>query len=229
MSPAAEAAVEPPAPPKPREFAIRHIVLIGDGLGDLARVQQKGPGALEGKLMPGRRDPWKLSVLVADQLVRSSPPINFPADATHIVISIEGNRAIHESGLLAGKPASMEEGLARLSYAADQFEDKVAALIQVAQATGLPTVICSMWPPRYPEPAHQGAAVAALGIFNSRILHRAVEARISLVDLHRVCSEQEDYADHIMLSRVGLQKAANVIWGALFEVSRRGPGTEVFS
>jgi hypothetical protein len=32
-----------------------------------------------------------------------------------------------------------------------------------------------------------------------------------------------------MLSRGGLQKAANVIWRALFEVSRRGPGTEVYS
>jgi hypothetical protein len=225
MSPAAESFSSPTGD----EHSIRHVVLIGDGLGDLARLQQKAPGALEGKLMPGRRDSWKLSVLVADQLVRSSPLVNFPADATHIVISIEGNRAIHESGLLDGKPASMQEGLARLSYAADQFEDKVEVLIHAAQATRLPTVICSMWPPRYPEPTHQRAAVAALGIFNSRILRRAVEARISLVDLRPVCSDREDYADHIMLSRAGLQKAANLIGRALFEASRRGPGTEVFS
>lgn len=223
MGPAAESL----SPPTGDEHPIRHIVLIGDGLGDLARVQE--PGALEGKLMPGRREPWKLSVLVADPLVRSSHLTSIPADATHIVISIEGNRAIHESGLLSGKPASMEEGLARLSYAADQFEDKVSALIRAAQETHLPTVICSMWPPRYPEPTRQRAAVAALGIFNSRILRRAVDARISLVDLRRVCSEQGDYADHTMLSRSGLQKAANVIWRALFEVSRRGSGTEVFS
>lgn len=229
MSPATEPAVEPPASPTGDEFAIRHVVLIGDGLGDLARLQQKTLGALEGKLMPGRRDPWTLTVLLADHVVKSSHEFNFPADATHIVISVEGNHAIRESGLLHGQAASMEEGLARLSLAADQFENKIEALIQVAQATRVPTVICNMWPPRYSEPTHQRAAVAALGIFNSRILHRAVEARISLVDLRRVCSEQQDYADHIMLSRAGLQKAANVIWHALFEVSRRGPGTEVFS
>ncbi len=220
---------EPLSPQTGDEFAIRHVVLIGDGLGDLARLQQQGPGTLEGKLMPGRRDPWTLTVLLADQIVSSSHLLNFPTDATHIVISIEGNHAIQDSGLLAGKPDSMENGLARLSYAADQFEDKVEALIRAAQETRLPTVICSMWPPRYPVPTHQRAAVAALGIFNSRILRRAVDARISLVDLGRVCSEQEDYADHTMLSRSGLQKAANVIWRALFEVSRRGPGTEVFS
>lgn len=225
MSPAAESL----SPPTGDEHPIRHVVLIGDGLGDLGRVQQQEPGTLEGKLMPGRRDPWTLTVLLADQVVKSSHEFSFPADATHIVISIEGNHAIRESGLLEGKPASMEAGLARLSYAADQFENKVEALIQVAQATRLPTVICNMWPPRYLEPTHQRAAVAALGIFNSRILHRAVEARISLVDLRRVCSEQQDYADQTMLSRSGLQKAANLIGRALFEVSRRGPGTEVFS
>lgn len=38
MSPAAEAAVEPPAPPTEGEFAIRHIVLIGDGLQKAANV-----------------------------------------------------------------------------------------------------------------------------------------------------------------------------------------------
>jgi len=211
------------------ESAIRHVVLIGDGLGDLARPRERPAGTLEGTLMPGRRDPWKLTVIAADQFTRASPLFNFPDDATHVVISIEGNRAIQESGLLEGRPASMEEGLARLSYAADQFEDKVEALIQAAQATRLPTVICSMWPPRHPEPAHQRAAVAALGIFNSRILRRAVDARISLVDLRRVCNEPGDYADDTMLSRTGLQKAANVISRALFEVSRRGPGTEVFS
>jgi hypothetical protein len=225
MSPESEAV----SPPAGGEFAIRHVVLIGDGLGDLARRQERGAGTLESTLMPGRRDPWKLSVVAADQIARSSPLFNFPGDATHVVISIEGNRAIQESGLLEGKPDSMQEGLARLSYAADQFEDKVEALIRAAQETRLPTVICSMWPPRYPEPTRQRAAVAALGIFNSRILRRAVDARISLVDLRRVCSEPSDYADHTMLSRNGLQKAANIISHALFEVSRRGPATEVFS
>jgi hypothetical protein len=220
---------DPVSPPAGGEFSIRHVVLIGDGLGDLARANERGAGTLEGTLMPGRRDQWKLSVIAADQIGRSSPLFNFPDDATHVVISIEGNQAIRESGLLEGKPASMAAGLARLSYAADQFENKVEALIQAAQATRLPTVICSMWPPRYQDPTHQRAAVAALGIFNSRILRRAVEARISLVDLRPVCNEPEDYADDTMLSRHGLQKAANVISRALFEVSRRGSGTEVFS
>jgi len=223
MSNAEEDPAAPDAGP-----AIRHVVLIGDGLGNLAQQHRRGAGALADKLMPGRREPWKLSLVSADELLGAAQLFSFPEDATHVVISIEGNRAIQESGLLEGKPASMEEGLARLSFAADQFEDKVAALIHAAQAARLPIVICSMWPPRYPQPTRQRAAVAALGIFNSRILRRALDARISLIDLRKICDEPQDYADQTMLSRSGLQKAANVIARALYEVSRRGPGTEVF-
>jgi len=219
---------DPDAPAADGDPAIRHVVLIGDGLGGLAQQHRRGAAGLEGKLMPGRREPWTLSLVSADEILGAAHLFSFPEDATHVVISIEGNRAIQESGLLEGKPASMEEGLARLSFAADQFEDKVAALIHAAQAARLPMVICSMWPPRYSQPTRQRAAVAALGIFNSRILRRALDARISMVDLRKLCDEPQDYADHTMLSRSGLQKAANVVARALYEASRRGPGTEVY-
>lgn len=205
---------------------IRHVVLLGDGLGDLARMQQSG--ALEGRLLPARSEPWKLTLLSASDIARTSLRPDIPKDATHVVISIEGNRAIEASGVLGGQPASYEEGLARLSFAADQFEDQVEALIRAGQATRLPTVICTMWPPRYPEPVRQRAAVAALTIFNWRIFCCALAAGISIVDLHNACSDQSDYADDTLLSMSGLRKAANVVSRALREVTSRGAGTEVF-
>ncbi len=205
---------------------IRHVVVLGDGLGDLARVQQQG--TLEGKLLPARREPWRLTLLPASDVARASLKPEIPDDATHVVISIEGNRAIEASGVLSGQPASFEEGLARLSFAADQFEDQVATLIRAGLATGLPSVVCTMWPPRYAEPVRQRAAVAALTLFNWRIYRRALEASISIVDLQNACCERSDYADSALLSMSGLQKAASVVSRALSEVSRRGAGTEVF-
>ncbi|MBI2959538.1 MAG: SGNH/GDSL hydrolase family protein, partial [Betaproteobacteria bacterium] len=89
-------------------------------------------------------------------------------------------------------------------------------------------VICTMCPPRYPEPVRQRAAVAALTIFNWRIFRRALEAGIAIVDLRNACSEGGDYADHALLSKSGLQKCANIVWRALWEVSRGGARTEVF-
>jgi len=207
---------------------IRHVVLIGDALGELARSLQREPGSVESKLVPGRREAWRLTLLPAGDVVKPSLPRELPADATHVVISIEGNCAIESSELLRGRPASYEDALARLSFAADQFEGVVQVLIRASQAARLPTVICTMWPPRHPEPTRQRAASAALAIFNDRILRRAVEARLPIVDLRAVCTEAEDFAGPTLLSRAGLAKAANTVWLALYEVSRRGPGAEVF-
>jgi len=214
---------DPATPP-----AIRHIVLIGDALGNLASLGGQGAGALEGRLRPGADPSWKLSILSADDLNRRSRPLEFPADATHVVICIEGNRAIANSGLLEGQPASYQEGLARLSFAADQFEDVIEGLVNIALASRLPTVLCTMWLPRFAEPVRQRAAAAALAIFNDRILRRAVKARISVVDLRGVPTEADDYADQTLMSRAGLQKAASVVWRALHGISRGESKTEIF-
>ena len=210
--------------------AIRHIVLFGDAMGDLQRVQQeRGPGGLEGRLMPNDPEPWKLTLLSADRVVRRSITTEIPPDATHIVISIEGNRAIQSSGLLASAPASYEEGLSRLSYAADEFEREVRALIAAARTVALPTVICIMFPPHYEEPVHQRAAATALAIFNDRIIHRAADAQMGMVDLRAACTEPGDYANETQLSGNGLRKAAGLIWRALQEASAHGQGARIYS
>jgi len=206
---------------------IRHIVLIGDALEGLLRAREHG--SLEDKLVPGGQTPWKLTMLPAGNAVRPAPLRDLPDDATHIVISIEGNRAIERSELLSAQRVSYEEALAKLSLAADQFEGVIEALIRAAQATGLPMVICTMWRPRYTEPQRQRAAVAALAIFNECIYRRAVAARISVVDLCSVCAELGDYSNQTLLSKTGLRKGANAVWRALYAVSRGGPRTEVFS
>lgn len=207
---------------------VRHIVLFGDAMGDLQRVQQeRGPGGLEGRLMPNDPDPWKLTLLSADRVVRRSPTTEIPSDATHIVISIEGNRAIKNSGLLEGAPESYEEALSRLSYAADEFDREIRSLIEAAKASGLPAVICIMFPPHYAEPVHQRAATTALAIFNDRIIQRAVEAQMPMVDLRGVCREVDDYANESQLSGTGLRKASALIWRALQETAAHGPGTRI--
>ena len=195
---------------------LRHIVLFGDGMNELQRVQQeRGPGGLEGRLLPNDPEPWKLTLLSADRVVRRSLVAEIPHDATHIVISIEGNRAIQNSGLLQTAPQSYEEALSRLSYAADEFDREVRTLIGAARSAGLPSVVCIMYPPHYAEPVHQRAATTALAIFNDRIIQRAAEAEMALVDLRGICSSDDDYADETQLSGSGLRKAAQLIWRAL--------------
>ncbi len=205
---------------------IPHIVLLGDALGDMPRLQEQGE--LESRLLPDLKIPWRLTVIQADDVINRSIRAEIPTSASYVVISVEGNRAIQSSGLLEGRPVSYEEALARLSFAADQFEGVIRTLIKVAQRAGLPTVVCTMYPPRYSEPVQQRAASAALAIFNDRIIALAVEARISVVDFRSVCGQADDFGDKGLLSRSGLSKVAQAIWHALHESSLSGPRTEIF-
>jgi len=211
-----------------RPPSIPNIVLLGDSLGTMPSISDRGPGMLERQLLPDIHEPWRLTIIRADDVISHSPLAEFPASASHVVISVEGNRAIQSSQLLEGHPGSYESALARLSFAADQFEGVMDALVRAARRAGLPTVVCTMYQPRYPNPVRQRAASAALAIFNDRIIKLAIEARLPIVDFRSVCSDREDYGEEGLLSRVGLAKVAAVIWRALHESAARGTGTEIF-
>ena len=183
---------------------------------------------LEKQLLPNIEEPWRLSIIRADDVINHSRLAEFPAGASHVVISVEGNRAIQSSQLLEGRPDSYESALARLSFAADQFEGVMDALIRTARRTGLPTVVCTMYQPRYANPVRQRAAAAALAIFNDRIIRLAIEAQLPIVDYRSVRTESGDYGEEGLLSRTGLVKVAAVIWRALHESEARGAGTEIF-
>lgn len=205
-----------------------HVVLMGDALGHLPQIRDRGPGYLENRLLPEWKSPWRLALLRADDVINRSPLAQVPAGATHVVISIEGNRAIAASGLLKERPESYEEGLARLSFAADEFEAVMRTLIEAAQRTRLPVAVCTMFLPNLRNPVQQRAASTALAIFNDRIIRQVVEACLPVADLRSACTDASDYSSPGLLSRSGLTKVAMLIWRALHDSSRSGSVTEVF-
>jgi hypothetical protein len=203
---------------------IRHLVLLGDALQNL----DLGLAPAEEILVPKPRNPWKLTVLEAPQVLRRGWARAIPLDATHIGICVDGAWAIEASGLLNGSAQTIRGALETLAAAADQFEDVFAKLVAAALEAGLPTVVCTLVPSRHEEPLRQRAAVAALAIFNDRILRQAVAANLSIVDLRIVCDEESDYASETLLSRAGVRKVANVGRAALYEVSREPGRTRVY-
>lgn len=203
-----------------------HVVLLGDSLLPV-RADLPG-GRLEEAVMPGARFPWKLSVISAAQVSTPGPATTIPADATHIVINIEGNNAIAASGLLNGPAIAWRAGLAQLNSAADDFERHVEILARAALSTRLPTLVCTMYPPRYPEWEQQQAACAALAVFNDRILKSAVAAGFAIADLRQLGSVAELYASPTQLSVAGLQRVAEIIRRALDVISRESARTQVF-
>ena len=203
---------------------IRHLVLLGDALQNI----DLGSGEIESALVPRPRNPWKITVLQALQTLQRGHVREIPEDATHIVISIEGAWAIEASRLLQAGRHTIREALATLSAAADEFEGILAGMITAAQETGLPTVVCTLVPARYAEPAEHRVATTALAIFNDRVVRHTFAASLPIVDLRLVCDEDADYASATLLSRAGVRKAANVIRAALYEVSRAVERTRVY-
>lgn len=194
---------------------ITHVVLLGDDLGRLPRIRELGPGELERQLLPQAGLDWRLSLVRADDVIARSRLAELPADTSHVIISLEGNRAIAASGLLQGHPVSYEEALARLSLAADEFESVIDTLVRTARGTRLPVAICTMYPPLHRNPVMQRAAATALAIFNDRIIRQAVQSGITVVDLRPVCASPEDYSADGLLSRAALSRASALIWRAL--------------
>jgi hypothetical protein len=206
----------------------RHVVLLGDALLDAYSSIDKTPGKFEDALLPGTRDQWKISVVSAAEVERAGSSQVLPGDATHAIIFIEGNYAIERSGLLDSRPSACGQTLEQLSLAADEFERTLAQLIHVAKAARLVIMVCTMFQPCYRDPVRQRTACAALAVFNDRVIKRAAEARVSLIDLRLICNEPEDYDQPTRLSQSGLQKAANVIRFAMFELDAGARRSEVF-
>jgi len=208
--------------------AMLHVILLGDALGRMPQIRDRGPGHLENRLLPDWKHEWRLTLIRADDVINRSTLAQFPEAATHVVISVEGNRAIAASGMLEGRADTYEDALARLSFAADQFEDVIRSLIQAALRTRLPVAVCTMFLPHLKNPVQQRAASTALAIFNDRIIRQAVEARVPIADLRSCCSEARDYSPQALLSRSGLTKVATLIWRTLHDSSRGGEVSEVF-
>ena len=219
---------KPSAASSPRRGRLRHVVLLGDVLVDAYSSIDKTPGEFENDLLPGTRDQWKISVISEAEVERAGPALAVPGDATHAIIFIEGNYAIEQSGLLRGRPDAYGKTLEQLSLAADEFERTLERLIYVAQAARLVIMVCTMFQPNYKDPVRQRAACSALAVFNDRVTKRAAQARVALIDLRLICSDPEDYDKPTQLSKSGLQKAANVIHFAMFELKAGARRSEVF-
>jgi len=148
------------APPRD---VIRHLALLGDALQNIDFGEEEA----EAVLVPRPRNPWKLTVLDAPQVLEQRRVRAIPRDATHVALCVDGGWAIEASGLLQGDARSISGALDSLAKAADAFEEIYARLIAAALEAGLPTIVCTLVPARHLEPSQQRVAATALAIFST--------------------------------------------------------------
>src|SRR3712207_6125756 len=184
---------------------MNHVVLLGDSIFDNAAYTGGAPDVVRqvrrwlphGSKATLRAVDGGTTADVREQLR------HLPADATHLIVSAGGNDALGFIDFLGAPAHSTAEALLGLAGIAAEFERGYQGMLNAVLAYGLPTAICTIYYPRFPEPDLQKIAVTALTVFNDCITRAAFIHRIPLLDLRLICTERGDYADPIEPSARG--------------------------
>lgn len=209
----------------------RHVVLLGDSIFDNAAYVQGGRDVIT-HLRDQTLPEWDATLGAVDgSVVRgvSGQLRNVPSGATHFVISVGGNDALQRSDILGQRAQSTAEVLNQLADIAEEFQAEYNQMLRAVLKANLPTCVCTVYYPRFPQAAMQRIAVAALTVFNDVIVREAFAAGLPLLDLRLICDEEADYANPIEPSDAGGKKIAAAISRMLREHSFEKGRTEVFA
>lgn len=170
-----------------------HVILLGDSIFDNARYVPDRPPVIE-QVRSSLPAGWRATLLAVDGQMAGDVGRQLqrlPADATHLVVSVGGNDALGESGIVRESVGSVLEALAVLHETLAQFTSDYQAMLWQMLAREKPTTLCTVYD------AIPGLATEermALGAFNEVILRTAFRAGLPVIDLRLVCTEASDYS-----------------------------------
>lgn len=211
------------------DAGVSHVVLLGDSIFDNAAYVAGAPDVV--RQVRQRLPRGSKATLVAldgsktrdvHRQLRRVPKV-----ATHLVVSVGGNDALDSSDFLTTPARSTAEALLSLAEIGAEFESSYLAMLAQVLVHGLPTAICTVYYPRFPEAALQRVAVVGLTVFNDCIVRAAFGHGLPLLDLRLICTDEGDYANPIEPSARGGEKIARAIVQFVEHGSFRGR-TEVF-
>jgi len=79
-------------------------------------------------------------------------------------------------------------------------------------SAGLPTAVCTIYEPRFPDEGRRKLAATALGaLINDKITRHAFSRGLNLIDLRLLCKEDADFANAIEPSAYGGEKISKAI------------------
>jgi lysophospholipase L1-like esterase len=198
----------------------QHVVLLGDSIfdngsyvpGELAVAQQ-----LQSHLPAG----WKVTLLAVDGDAIADVPAQLdalPADADCLIVSVGGNDALRQSGILQQPVETVGEALVALARLCRSFREDYASMLAAILARDRPTLVCTVYD-RIPftDSSMREMVASSLPIFNDIILREAIESGVSVLDLRCICTDPSDYSDvsPIEPSVVGGAKISAAIAGVV--------------
>jgi lysophospholipase L1-like esterase len=209
---------------------MNHIVLLGDSVFDNA-VYINGGIEVIAHLRHQIPTAWKATLRAVDGSTIENihnQILDLPSDTTHLMISVGGNDALQMADLLEAKARSAAEALNLLANASEEFERRYNNMLNAVLPLNIPTAICTIYYPRFPEPIIQRLAVTALSVFNDVIIREAFRAGLPLLDLRLICNRDEDYANPIEPSEGGGRKIAEAMVRLIREYHFESKRTAVF-
>ena len=187
-----------------------HIVLLGDSIFDNKAYVGDAPDVVE-QLRSMIPQDWQATLRAVDGSIVENVSVQLersPENATHFIISSGGNNALMNTDILNMRANSAAEVFNVLADRTRDFENNYRAMLETVASRNIPTAICTIYNPNFPEPAVQKVAVAALCPFNDVIIRQATLAGVPFLDLRLICNEKDDYANPIEPSSKGGRKIA---------------------
>jgi hypothetical protein len=136
---------------------MKHVVLLGDSVFDNGAYVGSSPALVQQlhQLLPGRVGcrfecaGRRVIGEIRHQLEQ------LPAGATHLAISVGGNDALMQTGVLDQKVSSVAGALNMLDEIRKNFRIAYATMLDAALSLGPPSAVCTIYEPRYPT-HHKG-------------------------------------------------------------------------
>jgi len=209
-----------------------HIVLFGDSIFDNKVYVGENGKAVITHLRERLPNGWQATLKAVDgSMIEnvSEQLLDTPTDATHFVVSVGGNNAIMNSDILQMKADSSAEVLSEIADRREIFELHYEKMLQNLLSKNLPTAVCTIYFPNFPETIFQRLAVTALSVFNDVIIRQAIINDLPIIDLRLICNETDDYANEIEPSDKGGKKIAAKILELINKHEFSNRRTQVFS
>ncbi len=191
-----------------------HVVLLGDSIFDNGVYVRRGEPDVVKQVQVRLPQGWKATLCAVDGAVTTGVEGQMervPPDASHLVVSVGGNDALRNSGILREQARSVAEVIGKFAGVQDEFARSYRAMLDKVLDRRLPTALCTIYDARFPDPQEQRLVVTALSIFNDVITREAFTRRLPLIDLRLICNDPDDYANPIEPSAKGGDKIAGVI------------------
>ena len=131
------------------------------------------------------------------------------------VLSIGGNDLVPYINIIERPATSAAEVLAELLAIADGFHLQYDVAARSVMARAERTVLCTIYEVPLQPPVAGKLARVPLGLINDRIRWVGEELGLEVLELRRVCTEEEDFVLEIEPSAQGAEKIARAIAGVL--------------